>query len=186
MNPWTSLGTPVLLSAVLVFIASSIGQAVLPFHRNDFRKLPGESEVMDTFRRLGVSRGDYLFPRPASRTELASPAFREKYKQGPAGLVTVLPKGGLPMARTFVFWFAYCVAVSAFAGFLASRSLPAGASRRAVFVLVAAAAFGGHVLALWPATIWYGKSLSTTVTSSVDGAVYGVLTGAAFAWLWPR
>ena len=186
MNPFPSLWAPILVSAVLVFVASSLSQAVLPFHRHDFRQLPSESEVMETFRRAGVARGDYLFPRPANRQELASAGFREKYEKGPVGIVTVLPKGGLPMPRTMLLWFAYCVAVSAFAGFLASRSLPAGAARRTVFVIVAVAAFGGHALALWPATIWYGKSLSTTLTSTIDGAVFGILTGAVFAWMWPR
>jgi len=186
MNPFQSLWAPVLVSAVLVFIASSLSQAVLPFHRNDFRKLPAEAEVMETFRRTGVERGDYLFPRPANRKDLASAEFREKYEKGPIGIVTVLPKGGNPMARTMLLWFAYCVAVSAFAGFLASRSLPAGAPKRAVFILVAVAAFGGHVLGLWPAAIWFGKSWSTTLTSSIDGVVFGILTGAAFAWMWPR
>lgn len=183
-NPWTSLWGPILVSAVLVFVASSISQAVL--HGADFRKLPEETEVMDALRRAGVARGDYLFPRPADRKELASAAFREKYRKGPVGLLTVLPGGDPPIARTFLLWFLYCVGVSAFAGFLASRALPAGSGRRAVFVLVAVAAFGGHVLALWPASIWFGKAWSTALKYSLDGLVYGILTGGAFAMLWPK
>lgn len=187
MNPSTSpwaLWAPVLVSAVLVFIASSVSQALL--HRDDFAKLPGEAEVMDTLHRLKPVPGDYLFPRPASRQDLATPAFKEKYRRGPIGILTVLPDGGNPIARTFPLWFAYCVAVGGFAAVVASRSLPPGAERRAVFVLVAVAAFGAHVLGLWPATIWFGKALSTTLKSSLDGLVYGILTGGTFALLWPR
>jgi hypothetical protein len=155
-------------------------------HRTDFGKVPAESEVMDALHRLGVARGDYLFPRPANRKELASPAFREKYKKGPVGILTVFPEGGNPTARTFLLWFLYCVAVGAFAALLASLSLSPGADRRAIFVLIALAALGGHVLALWPASIWYGKAWSTTLKSSIDGLVYGILTGSTFAWLWPK
>jgi len=184
-SPW-ALWAPILVSAVLVFIASSISQAVLPFHRTDFRKVPGEPEVMETLNRLGVARGDYLFPRPANRKELASPAFREKYQKGPIGILTVFPKGGNPTARTLLLWFLYCLAVGAFVAFLASLSLSPGADRRTIFILIGLAALGGHVLALWPASIWYGKAWSTTIKSSLDGLVYGILTGGTFAWMWPK
>ena len=70
----SSLWLPILVSAALVFIASSVSHTLLPFHKSDYGKLPGEGEVMDFFRRLGVGPGDYLFPRPGSRKELSDPA----------------------------------------------------------------------------------------------------------------
>lgn len=186
MIPLTSLSVPILVSAVLVFVASSLSHAVLPFHRSDYRKLPGEDDVMDLLRRLAVSPADYLFPRPGSRKEMNEPAFKEKYKNGPVGLMTVLPGGGHPMSRTFTLWFLYCAAVSLFAAYLAGRALPAGTNGRDVFLFTGVAAFGGHALALWPASIWYGRAWTATLKSTIDGLVYGILTGAAFAWLWPR
>jgi len=186
MNALISLWLPILVSAVLVFLASSVSHTLLPFHKADYGKLPGETEAMDLFRRLGVTPGDYYFPRPDSRKDLADPAFRERYKKGPVGVLTMMPNGGHPMARTFLLWFLYCIAVSAFAAFLATRGAAPGASRRAVFILVAAAAAGGYVLGLWQNSIWYGKSWATTSRSTIDGVVYGLLTGAAFVWLWPR
>jgi hypothetical protein len=188
MNALISLWLPILVSAVLVFLASSVSHTLLPFHKADYGKLPGETEAMDLFRRLGVAPGDYLFPRPDTRKDLADPAFRERYKTGPVGVLTMMPNGGQPMARTFVLWFLYCIAVSAFAAFIVTRgaTIAPGASGRAVFILVAAAAAGGYVLALWQSAIWYGKSWATTARSTIDGVVYGLLTGAAFTWLWPR
>ncbi|HEY6146237.1 MAG TPA: hypothetical protein VIZ69_01010 [Thermoanaerobaculia bacterium] len=186
MNAIASLWLPIVVSAALVFLASTVSHTVLPFHKSDYAKLPGESEAMDLFRRLGVAPGDYLFPRPDTRKDLTDPAFREKYKKGPVGILTVMPNGGQPMGRTFLLWFFYCAAVSAFAAFVSTRAVPQDASPRSIFVLVAAASAGGYVLALWQSSIWYGKSWATTVKSSIDGVVYGLLTGGAFAWLWPR
>ena len=40
MVPLVDLWLPILLSAVLVFVASSILHMVIPIHRGDFGKLP--------------------------------------------------------------------------------------------------------------------------------------------------
>ena len=42
-----SLCLPILLSAVAVFILSSLIHILLPYHRSDFGKLPDEDKVMD-------------------------------------------------------------------------------------------------------------------------------------------
>ena len=50
MVPVTSLWIPILLSAVIVFVVSSIIHMVLPYHRTDYRKVPAENEVMEALR----------------------------------------------------------------------------------------------------------------------------------------
>ena len=57
--PLTSLLIPTLVSAVIVFVTSSIIHMVLPFHRNDLHKLEKEDEVMDALRRFNLPPGDY-------------------------------------------------------------------------------------------------------------------------------
>ena len=42
-----SLAIPILISAVFVFLASWLVHMLLPFHRGDFKKVPGEDELMD-------------------------------------------------------------------------------------------------------------------------------------------
>jgi len=42
------------------------------------------------------------------------------------------------------------------------------------------------VLALWQLTIWYQRSTSITVKSTIDGLIYALVAGATFGWLWPR
>ncbi|MCH7746586.1 MAG: hypothetical protein E2P06_04350 [Acidobacteria bacterium] len=49
-----ALWMPILLSAVFVFVASSILHMVLPYHRSDFAKLPAEDEVRDALLTAGT------------------------------------------------------------------------------------------------------------------------------------
>ena len=42
-----ALWLPILVSAILVFFASSLFHMVLPFHRSDYRKVPSEDAVMN-------------------------------------------------------------------------------------------------------------------------------------------
>ncbi len=58
----TALWLPILLSAVIVFIASSIIHMVLPYHRSDYRQLPDEDKLLATLRAAGLKPGLYHFP----------------------------------------------------------------------------------------------------------------------------
>ena len=62
MVPLTALWFPILLSAVIVFIASSIIHMLLPYHRSDYRRLPDEDKVLGMLRPIGLKRGLYVFP----------------------------------------------------------------------------------------------------------------------------
>ena len=57
-----SLWLPILLSAVIVFIASSIIHMLLKYHRSDFGRVPSEDEVMDALRPFNIPPGDYVIP----------------------------------------------------------------------------------------------------------------------------
>jgi hypothetical protein len=46
MVPLAALWLPILLSAVIVFVASSIMHMVLPYHRNDYSELPDEDKIL--------------------------------------------------------------------------------------------------------------------------------------------
>lgn len=50
-----SLWLPILLSAVFVFIASSLIHMVLGYHNSDYAKLPKQDEVMDALRPFNPS-----------------------------------------------------------------------------------------------------------------------------------
>src|SRR5713226_2414542 len=89
MVPITALWIPILLSAVIVFVASSIMHMVLPYHKSDYRKLPEEDSVVDALRAAGVTPGPaYHFPH-CTHKEMKSPEVVEKFKRGPIGLLTI-------------------------------------------------------------------------------------------------
>ncbi len=186
MTGLDSLWLPILLSAVIVFVVSSIIHMALPWHKSDYPKIPNEDKVMDALRPLAIPPGDYMVPRPSQRAEMRSPEFLEKMKKGPVMVLTVLPNGPMAMGRNLVLWFVYSAVVSFFAAYVAGRALPPGAPYLHVFRFVGTTAFIGYTMALWQMSIWYRRAWSTTIKATVDGLIYGLLTAGTFGWLWPR
>ena len=180
-----SLWAPILVAAVLVFVFSSLIHMVFGYHASDFRTVPSEDDVMDAMRRFNIPPGDYLIPRPTSTAHAASPEFKAKAAQGPLLLMSLWAPGGNSMGTNLTMWFVYTVVVGLFAAYVATLSLPPGADYRQVFRVTSTVAFIGYVLALWQSTIWYRKSVVTTLKSSFDGLLFGLLTGGVFGWLWP-
>jgi hypothetical protein len=185
MTGLASLWLPILLSAVLVFVVSSIIHMVLPWHKSDYPKMASEDKVMDALRPLAIPPGDYMVPRPATRSDMRSPEFIEKMKKGPVMVMTVMP-GAMSMGKNLTQWFVYCVVVGVFAGYVAGRALPPGTPYLQVFRFVGTTAFIGYTLALWQMSIWYYRAWSTTIKATFDGLIYALLTAGTFGWLWPR
>lgn len=186
MTELSPLWTPILLSAVVVFIVSSIIHMLSPWHKNDYKIIPEEDKVLDALRTFNIPPGDYMAPMASSMEDMKSPEFAEKMKKGPIVIITVKPNGMWKMGPTMFLWFLYSVVVGFFAAYIASRALPLGADYLQVFRFVGASAFMGYSFALWQMTIWYGRSWSTTIKSTIDGLLYALLTAGVFGWLWPR
>ncbi len=181
-----SLWLPILLSAVIVFVASSIIHTVLAYHASDFRKLPREDEVMAALRPFEIPPGDYVMPYAGSSKAMKEPAFVEKRNAGPVALMTFLPNGPTSMGSSLVLWFLFSVLVSVIAAYIAGNALPSGASYLAVFRFAGCVAFTGYAIGLIHDSIWYKRNWGTTLKYIFDGLVYGLLTGGVFGWLWPR
>lgn len=183
----TSLWLPILLAAVLVFIASSIIHMFLSYHRSDFGTIPNESGVLDALRGFDIPPGDYMFPSAGGDPDvLKSDEFREKARRGPVGVLTMFPSGDpFGMGAQMTQWFLYCLLVSVFAGYLTSRAVSPGVDYLQVFRFAGTTAFMGYALALIQRSIWYRQAWSTTLKNVFDGLVYGLLTAGTFGWLWP-
>lgn len=181
-----ALWLPILLSAVIVFVVSSLIHMLTPWHRSDYPQVPNEDKVMDAIRPLAIPPGDYFIPRPSRREEMRSPQYLEKMKRGPIVMMTVLPNGPMTMGKPLVQWFLYSVVVGSFAAYVAGRALPAGAAYLQVFRFAGVTAFIAYAGALWPMSIWYRRSWLVTIKATVDGLVYALLTAGTFGWLWPR
>ncbi len=185
MVPLTSLWLPVLVSAVLVFVASSVLHMVLTYHQSDHRKVPSEDEAMEALRRFNIPPGDYMIPRGGSPAAMKDPAFIAKMNKGPVALITVMRNGMPAMGALLAQWFVYCLVVSTIAAYVASRALGPGADYLQVFRFAGTTAFVAYAVGQWQDTIWYQKSISTTMKNTLDGLIYGLLTAGAFGWLWP-
>ena len=181
-----SLWLPIIVSAVLVFVASSVIHMATPWHRSDVSKAPNEDKVMDALRPFAIPPGDYGLPRPEDMADMKSPAFVEKMNKGPVMMFTVMPNGPFAMGQSLVLWFLYSVVVGVFAAYVTAHALAVGAPYPQVFRLAGVVAFVGYSLALWQMSIWYRRSWVTTIKSTIDGLIYGLLTAGAFGWLWPR
>jgi len=186
MTGLIALWLPILVSAVLVFIASALIHTVLPWHKGDYRSVANEEQVSAALRPFAIPPGDYILPRPASSADLKSPEFLERVRQGPNIVMTVLPNAQWSMGRNLGLWFLYCLIVSILAAWLTGLAAPPGSDYHAVFHFVAITAFIGYAVALWQMSIWWRRSWMTTFKATIDGIIYALLTAGAFAWLWPR
>jgi hypothetical protein len=180
------LWLPILLSAVIVFVASSIVHMALPWHKNDYRKLPEEDKFMEAVRPLAIPPGDYMVPRAGSMAAMKTPEFMEKWKKGPVAMMTVLPNGEINMGKSLVLWFLFSLIISFFSAYVAGRHLPAGTHYLKIFQMVGATTFMGYAMGLWQNSIWYGRSWATTMRSTIDSLIYAMLTAGTFGWLWPK
>lgn len=185
MIPVLSLWLPILLSAVAVFVMSSLIHMVLTYHRTDFGPVPSEDEVMGALRRADVTPGEYMIPYAADPAARKDPAFLEKLNRGPVALLTVMESGPPSMGKNLVQWFIYSGVVGVFAAYIAGRALGPGAAFGEVVRFAGTTAFAGYALAHWQHAIWYQRPWSTTLKETFDGLLYGVATGLVFGWLWP-
>lgn len=186
MTGLSALWLPVLLSAVFVFIVSSVIHMATPWHKGDYPKVPREDDVMNALRPFNLPPGDYMVPRAGSNKEMRSPEFTEKLKKGPVLMMTVFPSGPFNMTKSLVLWFVYALAVGGLAAYVAGRALPLGSEYLPVFRFVGATAFIGYSVALWQFSIWYNRPWGTTIRATVDGLLYALITAGTFGWLWPR
>jgi hypothetical protein len=185
MVPLTALWMPMVLAAVLVFLASSVIHMFLKYHDSDFAGVPGEDQLMDAMREAGATPGDYVVPRGEGAASMKDPEFIDKWAKGPAAVITVFPSGPPSMGPQLAMWFVYCLVVGVFAAYIAGRALGPGAEYLSVFRFTGTVAFVGYSLALVQNSIWYHKKWSATLKSVFDGLIYALLTAGCFGWLWP-
>ncbi len=180
------LWLPIVLSAVIVFVVSSIIHMALPWHKGDYAQVPDEDKLMDAVRPFNIPPGDYMVPRPGDMADMRSEAFKQKMARGPKLVMTVLPNGSPGMGSNLLQWFVYGIVIAIFAGYITGHALGPGANYLQVFRFVGATAFLAYGMALWQYSIWYERSWMTTFKSNVDALIYACLMAGTFGWLWPK
>lgn len=197
----TSLWLPIVVSGVLVWIASAVAWMAIGHHKKDRGAIPGgrEQEFMDAITRMGIGPGNYGFPDFCQHDKLPREermkAVKVLYDRQPQGLLRVwAPTNmGLNMALTFVFY----LVTSAVIGYLGWAALPhgspgatagadgGGATFGQVFRVLGTAGILAYCFASFPGDLWFQKKRRAMAMDLIDGVVFGVITGAVFAWLWP-
>lgn len=179
------LWLPILLSAAFVFIASSIIHMALTYHRHDYQRLDHEAEVLEAMRAQGVKPGNYVMPFATSMKECGTPEMLEKYKQGPVGHMTILQNGMPNMGKILFQWFLFTVVVGILIAYMASFTLELGDPFEKVLRLTGTVGFLCYGASEATQSIWKGQRWATTFRFLFDSLVYGLVSGATFAWLWP-
>ena len=185
MVPWSALLLPAALSAVLVFIASSLIHMVIRWHKSEYRTFPNEDEVRAAIGRSSPAPGKYVVPFCEDGKQMATPEMQKKYADGPNVVMYVRENGPVQLGPFLGKWFLYSLVVSLLAAYLARATVAPGAEYLQVFQVVGAAAWLAYAWAIPSDSIWMGKRWSSTFVYMIDGLIYAALTAGAFAWLWP-
>jgi hypothetical protein len=181
-----ALVLPIVVSAVLVFVLSSLIHMVLGYHASDYTRFPDEDALRATIRHAKPAPKQYVFPYASGGADMKSPEFQQKMAEGPVGVLTIRGADAAFMGKALGVWFVYALVVSAMVAYLASASLPRGTEYLKVFQVVGTTTWLAYSFGQVPASIWMGKPWSITVKEVFDGLLYGLGTAGVFGWLWPR
>jgi hypothetical protein len=175
------LWLPIVVSGVVLFFASAAAWMALPHHKGDWVGLPNEDAVMSAVRESKVSTGQYMFPYCASQEAMKSEEMKRKLQAGPLGTLTVWP-GPANMGANMLCTVVYFIIMSFGIGYLATMALMPGDGFWQVFRFVGTA--GILIFASAPILngIWFRRKM---VADILDGVVFGLITGALFAAMWP-
>ena len=180
------LWLPILLSAVAVFIVSSIVHMVLKWHMPDYHGFSNEDEVLAAIRNGNPSPGIHMLPYCKDMKDMGSPEMQAKFRQGPTGKFILRagcePSMGKPLAQ----WFVFCLVISLFCAMLGAHTLAAGTAFQQVFCVIGIAAFMAYGFGAFIQGIWWGQPWGAVAKDAVDGVLFALSTAAVFAWLWPH
>ena len=186
MNALLSLWLPILLSAVVVFIISSLIHMVIKWHAPDYRAFANEDAVRDAIRAGNPAPGRYVVPYCSDMKQMGGEAMLKKYREGPVGHVVIAPTGVPSMGKPLGLWFVWSLAIAAVAALLAVRLLGLNHEHaRAAAKLVGAVTFIAHGFGTMQESIWMARPWSSSVKYLLDAALYGVGSAFVFYFLWP-
>jgi hypothetical protein len=186
MIPLMQLWLPILLSAVAVFIVSSLVHMVLKWHAPDYHGFSNEDEVLAAIRKGNPGPGIYMMPFCKDMKDMATPEMQAKFRQGPVGKFILRAGREFGMGKPLAQWFVFCLVISLFCALIAASVLPAGSAFKLVFHTVGLAAWMAYGFGAFIQGIWWGQPWGAVAKDAVDGILFALATAAVFAWLWPR
>jgi hypothetical protein len=184
MLQWlTTLWLPILVSAVGVFVASSVIHMVFKWHMSDYQKLPNEDDVRAAVR-AGSRGGMYVVPS-CDPKDMNTPEMQLKMREGPVGILMMRKPGMVPgMGAPLIQWLVLTLATSAIIGYIAYKALLTPDTFGQVARLTGGLAFLAYGWGSIQFGIWFGKPWNTVAKDVADAVIYAAITGTAFGMLW--
>lgn len=185
MSEITQLWLPILSTAALIFIASSLIHMVFKWHNADYKKLANEDYVRAAIRAASPSPGQYVLPHCADMKDMQGDAMQKKFVEGPVAFMTVRENGPPTMSTALALWFVYCVVIAAAAGAIALHAYGLNANANRAGHLVGVVSFLAFVGGSVQMGIWMGKPWGSVAKEALDGLIYASISALTFMWLWP-
>ncbi|WP_428310028.1 hypothetical protein [Hydrocarboniphaga sp.] len=180
------IALPVLVAALFVFVSSSLIHMVFKWHQSDYAKLADEDAVRAALRGSAPKPGQYMLPYCGDMKDLQSPEMQAKWKEGPVATLHV-QRNGLPnMGPMLGKWFALNVVVAALVAAVVYSSMGiAIIDSHRLFHVAALVSFLAYAVGSVSNGIWKAQTASSVGKDLLDALIYGLVSGFAFAWLWP-
>lgn len=185
MSNVLQLWLPIVLTAVFIFIASSLIHMVFKWHNGDCRKLANEDEVSAAIRGGNPPPGQYVFPHCADMKEMQSDAMLKKYNEGPIGFLTLRPNGPPSMGPALITWFLFTLLLAAVAAFIAVTSIGLGAHPHVAAHLIGLVSLLAYGAGSIQAGIWMGKPWGSVAMDLLDAFIYAGISAMTFLYFWP-
>lgn len=176
-----SLWLPIIVSSVIVWIASAIIWMVMPWHKKDWAGVANEEGARAALK--GLEPGAYMLPHCTEPKQLEDPGMRQKFEEGPLVFMFVAPNGLPAMGGRMVKSFLYNLLVGVLCAYLLTRTAALGGDYLHVFRIAGTVAFLSYGVAYIQECIWFARPWSLTVRNFLDAFIYAVLTGGTFGWL---
>ncbi|MBV9080531.1 MAG: hypothetical protein JO102_05370 [Elusimicrobia bacterium] len=175
----------VLVGAVVYFVWGALSWTVIPWHNAAMKSIPEERLVSDTLKVVIKEKGLYFFPSHPAGSAEDEKAWKERYTQGPVGMLVFSPAGREPMGPSM---FGFAILGALLMSSLLMWIFWASRLARAVHLIHLGAAVGliaglATHLAYWN---WFGFPGAWTAVGIADLVIAFALTGAALCPFVPR
>lgn len=175
------LWLPIVVSAVLVWIASALVWMVLPWHKSDFSSTTDEEAARAALK--GLAPGYYNIPHCVDMKQLQEPEMQRKFEEGPLAFVTIVENGVPNMGKKLISTIVYYLFIGVVCAYFVSGWLRPAVEYMEVFRITASVAFIAHGVAFIQDSIWFGRPWSITAKTFLDALIYALITGGIFGWL---